>query len=458
MSLSVLIVDDDLDICQLYQEEFKKNKILSHFSTNVEQATKLLSENKYEIVLIDIFLNGDNSLKVLRDLIKLSPTTRFFPFTSHESIPLAVKAMEIGASGFLIKSDGCVNLIEYVLSQMKQKKSSQGQDHFTLDSFNLVSHSQKMQNIFRQIQMFSKVDSTILITGESGTGKEVVSNALHQLSDRKNQQFVAINCGAIPEALLESELFGHKKGSFTDAKVDKKGLFEVCTNGTLMLDEIGDMPLPLQVKLLRVLQEKEVRPLGSATSIKVNPRIIACTHQNLENLVEKGLFRQDLLFRLSVLKISLPPLRERIEDLPLLINVFLEKFNSHFGKSVLPPAPEILRRLEDYSWPGNIRELQNSIERAIVLSNGRQMALKDLLPGIIESENKKSSSNFELELPLVHELAKEKFEKSYIVRLLKKAGGNISEAARLSGKHRIEIYRMMDKYKLKREDFFKEAN
>ncbi|MCB0363144.1 MAG: sigma-54-dependent Fis family transcriptional regulator, partial [Bdellovibrionales bacterium] len=304
MPLSLLILDDDPDICSLYRSAFLEEGFSTSVASNLDQAKMLMRQKVYHGALTDIFLHNQDGVEAMKELIRISPRTHFFSFTGHESINLAVEAMRAGASSFFPKSIGYHKIVEMVKSKLDpghdltcEEKSG------TFESLNLIGHSSAMKKIFSQINQFKEVDSNLLITGESGTGKEVVARAIHKLSRRSQGPFEAINCGAIPETLLESELFGHRRGSFTDAKTDKIGLFEFCSEGTLLLDEIGDMPLPLQVKLLRVLQEKEVRPLGATRSVPINPRIIACTHRNLGELVKMRRFRQDLLFRLSVLNI-----------------------------------------------------------------------------------------------------------------------------------------------------------
>jgi two-component system, NtrC family, response regulator GlrR len=450
MLASILILDDDHEICQLFQAGFKHENFSADIAHNLNEAKSLLKSNKYDGVLTDIYLDNEDGLNSLQELIRLSPSTRFFCFTSKESIHLAVEAMENGAANFFPKALGYSKIIELVKSKLTIEAESEGQ---CLENLDLIGKSPEMLSVFNRISQFSKVDSTLLITGESGTGKEVVARALHKLSPRKDGPFEAINCGAIPENLLESELFGHKKGAFTDAKTDKKGLFEVCNNGVLMLDEIGDMPLALQVKMLRVLQEKEVRPLGSNHSIKVNPKIIACTHRDLAQLVKDGQFRQDLLYRLSVLRLHIPPLRERDEDIPVLANYFIEEFNKRFNKQIMPLSNELIVRFRSYPWPGNVRELQNSIERAVVLATGNQLNICDIFYNE-DTEDKPQTSGHQAP-SLIHNLAKKDFEKNYIKHLMQESEGNISKAARMSGKHRVEIYRLMEKYNFQRQDFTK---
>lgn len=453
MPLSLLILDDDEDICNLYQTAFSEEGFFTAVASSLEEAKELMKKQVYHGALTDIFLKNENGVEAMKELIRMSPRTRFFSFTGHESISLAVEAMKAGASSFFPKSIGYRQIVDMVKLRLDPGHDPKSPLEQKLRDLNLIGHSKPMMKVFSQINQFKDVDSTLLITGESGTGKEVVARAIHKLSHRKVGPFEAINCGAIPESLLESELFGHRKGSFTDAKSDKIGLFEYCSGGTLLLDEIGDMPLPLQVKILRVLQEREVRPLGSTKSIAVNPRIIACTHRDLGTLVREGLFRQDLLFRLSVLSIQIPPLRERTHDIPELVSGFIERFGERFSKSITPPTQELMVRLINYEWPGNIRELQNAMERAIVLSTDGHIHFDDVFGDGIESDMNSRSSDIGNQPSLVHDQAKKDFEHNYITNLLLQSKGNISRASRLSGKHRVEIYRLMEKYHIRRSDF-----
>jgi DNA-binding NtrC family response regulator len=327
----------------------------------------------------------------------------------------------------------------------------------TTRSFGLIGRSDAIQRTLSMIERLRQVDSTVLILGESGTGKEVVARAIHASSGRAGERFDAINCGAIPETLLESELFGHAKGAFTDAKTEHKGIFELCSKGTLMLDEIGDMPMILQTKLLRVLQERSVVPVGSNTPIPVNTRLLAATHRDILADMKSSRFRDDLYYRLSVVVLHLPPLRERKEDIPLLVAHFLERLNQRFGRSVRAPTGSVLERLMAYDWPGNVRELQNAVERAVGLATGDTMRLDDLFPppgravrgvriGLDTAVDREMIS-----LPLTQ--AKQRFEKTYLRHLLQMSGGNVSETARISGRYRSDIYRLMHRHALEQEGF-----
>jgi DNA-binding NtrC family response regulator len=308
--------------------------------------------------------------------------------------------------------------------------------------------------VLTKINQVKDIDSTVLITGESGTGKELVARAIHEASTRSEGRFEAVNCGAIPENLLESELFGHKRGAFTDAKTDRKGLFELCENGTLFLDEIGEMPPMLQVKLLRVIQEKEVMPLGSGHSVKVNARVVTATNKSLPVEIKKGTFRTDLYYRLNVLQIHLPTLRERASDIPVLVRYFLGRFNQRFSRAVEPPSNALESRLLAYRWPGNVRELQNAMERGVVLSKDNGLHLEDMLEasGLNTSHPREISTEDGIWSTSLSD-AKKNFERTYLQRLLEATGGNISEIARISGRYRADIYRLMTKYGVEWTEF-----
>jgi DNA-binding NtrC family response regulator len=315
----------------------------------------------------------------------------------------------------------------------------------------LIGQSFAIQEVRDAIDRLKQVDSMVLLLGESGTGKEVVARAIHKSSDRANQRFDAINCGAIPEALLESELFGHKRGAFTDAKADRKGIFELCTNGTLLLDEIGDMPLMLQMKLLRVLQEWEVTPVGSSVPVKIKTRVISATHHDLKSEAHAKQFREDLYYRLSIVMIHLPPLRERLEDVPVLSAHFLDGLKKRFNREVRPLSPSVLNRMLKHHWPGNVRELQNALERAVVMSRNGELDSKDifahLCPVVKESVPEPERNAFDSSLyhwPLTE--AKLEFERNYLKFHLTTSRGQIPEVADKSGRYKADVYRLLSRH------------
>ena len=331
----------------------------------------------------------------------------------------------------------------------------------------LVGTSACMQELVNRIVRIRNIDSTVLIQGQSGTGKEVIAHALHATSNRATMPFCAINCGAIPESLLESELFGHRKGAFTDAKADRKGLFETAGKGTILLDEIGDMPASLQMKLLRVLQEKNFTPVGATQPVPLLARILCATHKNLAVEVEKGRFRQDLFFRINVLLLQAPPLEDRIEDIPLLVRYFLEKCNQRFAKNVHLPNQAQMADLKEHAWIGNVRELQNSLERAVAMSEDGFMHEEDLFlapecsarkvpfillksetAGAVQNTINLKTAPVQINFDLPYAQAKLDFERLYLVHQLYKHKGNISEVSKAAGKYRADMYRLIEKHSL----------
>lgn len=454
-----LVIDDDEDVCQLYHLQLEQIGGFEATSVlNGKEALKRIQEVSFDLILIDLVLGYENGLEVMQEILSVAPLTRAWVLTGNGSIEAAVDAMRSGASGFFSKTDDPKKIVQE-LSAAFLSESKRTLYDVTLtrnpEEYGIIGTSPAILHVIENIDRMKEVDSTILIFGESGTGKELIARALHRASSRGNSHFAGINCGAIPENLLESELFGHKRGAFTDAKTDRKGMFELCTQGTLLLDEIGEMPLSLQVKLLRVLQEKEIRPVGSSQTSKIDTRVIASTNKNLEEEVKSGRFREDLFYRLSVLRIQSPPLRERREDIPLLVEYFLMRFNERFRKKVMLPGSEILARLISYPWPGNIRELQNAIERAVVLTLDNKIHLEHLFHSIPPKAGQNVLSDVNLDdtfsLPLTH--AKQKFERAYLLRLLKMTKGNISETARIACQHRPRIYKLLRKYEINTSEF-----
>ncbi len=461
--MRVLVVDDDPCLLELLSAKFRSGGVESDTAECLAETAEMLRRNYYDAILLDVHLGEEDGLDALPLILRESPSTRVFVMTAKGSIEVAVDAMEKGATSFMVKTGDPSALVGSLLARIGGAEYTGGSfdnpagSVIRASDFGLIGESKPLQRVLDYVDILRDVDSRVLITGESGTGKEVVAKALHTTSKRSAKRFEAINCAAIPENLLESELFGHKRGAFTDAKSDHKGFFETCSEGTLFLDEIGEMPLQLQVKLLRVLQESRVTPVGSNQSIKVNTRVIAATNRSLEEEVRKGTFREDLFYRLSVLKIHLPPLRDRRSDIPLLVNYFLSLFNVRFGKAIVGPSQEIMARLSARSWPGNIRELQNAIERGVVLSRDQKLHLEHMVEDHRFVEAGDVVSAVESPLPFASYLAmplseaKENFEKYYLRELLKASRGNISEAARICGRYRADIYRLMVKYGMTRE-------
>ncbi len=416
----------------------------------------LMANQKVHAVIYFSEENGTSWEVDFTRFLQSSFTARFFLVLPSPEIPKVVLAMKLGVAAVFSDGVSSLNLIKEIQGETLPNHS---ESKIKLDNGTaLVGSSKAFRHIQDLIERLQTVDSTVLITGESGTGKEIIARALHENSPFKKGPFMALNCGAISENLLESELFGHVKGAFTDAKLDHKGIFEACDGGTLLLDEVGDMPLLLQVKLLRVLEERKITPVGSNIPVKVNVRVLASTNRDLETLINEGKFRRDLYFRLAVVSMRLPSLRDRQEDIPLLINHYREYFGERFSRPTPPLSYEVWSKLLAYHWPGNIRELKNTIERGVALSPDGILRIEDVLP-----ESKGEGLTFPQFCPLnsanstpaKFEEIKNCCEKSYLVRLLQQTEGNVSEVARLSGRHRTEIYRQIEKLGLDPKTFQK---
>jgi two-component system, NtrC family, response regulator GlrR len=458
---SVLVVDDDSITLDLLKAE------LEHVGFRVETATDLSGlrqrcrERNFDLVLIDLFLGEESGLEAIPFLVREFPYTKIIIMSAHGSVELAVDALERGATSFVCKSKDSRELLKAIQEKMSHSSRPMAQDDAkeeSPDSLGIIGNSEGVRKAIEKIHQFKDIDSTVVITGESGTGKELIARGIHNSSSRASHRWEAVNCGAIPENLLESELFGHRKGAFTDAKTDRKGLFEICSGGTLFLDEISEMPLALQVKILRVLQEREITPLGAVQSLKIDTRVVAATNRDLMEEVKKGTFRSDLYYRLNVLNIHLPPLRERQSDIPILIETFVKRFNHRFRKSVRTPSKELEARLLQHEWPGNIRELQNAVERGVVLSQDDQLHLEHMLDNrVAEAPEAVGTQGAELQeskfwqTPLSE--AKKQFEMAYLRHLLETTKGNVSEVARISGRYRTDIYRLLVKYGMDSEEF-----
>ena len=452
-----LIVDDDEQTSVFYRHLFQRQGLVVDLAEDLETLKSRLRTNTYEVVLLDLELGKEDGLDGLEIILREAPYTRIYILTAHGSVHRAVEAMRRGASGFFEKGSDPRIMIDELLSAA-QASTAPATD---LAQVGLVGRSEALSNIMGKIERLRDVDSSVLLLGESGTGKEVIARAIHRTSKRSKFRFSAINCGAIPESLLESELFGHKRGSFTDAKADRKGIFELCSQGTLLLDEIGDMPLSLQTKLLRVLQEREITPVGSAETVKIDTRIIAATHRDIMSEANAKRFREDLYYRLSIVVLRIPPLRQRVEDIPLLVNYFLETYNQRFGREIRPPSPSTMSRLMAYKWPGNIRELKNAIERAVVLSSDGQIGLEDVFASLsfssaVEQISPQQDDQEDSETALFHLKltdAKQAFERRYLEYQLKTCHGNVIDVASKSGRYRADVYRLLNRYGLDHCEF-----
>ena len=443
----ILFVDDEKDLL------FTVEEYLSQMGYNITvvdsglKALELTKKRRIDILITDLKMPEVNGLDLLKAVKEHQPETEVIILTGYGSIETAVEALKLGSYDYLqkpIKLDRLKALIDRILEKRSLKEEnlflrSRLRERYRYDE--LIGTSPKMQRIYEIIDRISLKSPTVLISGESGTGKGVVAKVIQQNSDRKDKPFISVNCGAIVEGLLESELFGHVRGAFTGAVRDKNGLFRVAEGGTIFLDEIAEMAPHLQVKLLRVLQEKEIRPIGQTREFKVNTRIIAATNRDPEEIVRSGVLRKDLYYRLNVVSINIPPLRERKKDIPFLINHFMEKFRGgekRFGKKISPEAMEIL--LEN-DWPGNVRELENVIQRAFALGVGETIEVVDLPPAIIKAANEDLKAALSPYSLMENEI-------SLIKKALRKTNCKKSKAAKLLGIDVSTLYRKIEKYEI----------
>lgn len=450
---SILIIDDEQSQREVLKGflEKKNYKVITASSGN--EGLELINQEQVDIVLSDYKMPDKTGIEVLEEVKRINPEISFVLMTAYGTIENAVKAMRLGAYDYLSKPIDLEEL-EMLLGKIIENKSlksevnflrQQLQEKFKIDSF--VSTSPKMQEVLSVAARAAESKATVLITGESGTGKEVLAKSIHYISTRKDKPFVAVNVPALPETLLESELFGHEKGAFTGADKTRMGRFELANKGTIFLDEIGDIPMNLQVKLLRVLQEHKIERLGSNDSIDVDVRVIAATHQNLEQKIKDGTFREDLFYRLNVISIHIPPLRERKEDIMPLIEHFIKKYAQENDKPNLEISKEAVDYLMKYNYPGNVRELENIIERAVVLSRQNIITVNDL-PSNVKGFKTETDPIFDEEKTLTEQV--EALEKKLIYDALTKANGNQSLAGRMLGITERNLRYKMQKYGIKK--------
>ncbi|MEW6544337.1 MAG: sigma-54 dependent transcriptional regulator [Nitrospirota bacterium] len=441
----ILIVDDDADMCALLKDVLADRGHQVTATQSGRDALKRLAEEDYEVVLTDLRMKEMQGIELLAEVKREHPEINVILMTAFGSVETAIEAMKQGAYDYLmkpVKAEELALVAEKAVREaaLRREVTRLRQEVRKEYSFHqILGKSKPMQEVFDLIRRVADSPTNVLITGESGTGKELVAKAIHYNSARRESPFVPVNCAAIPEALLESELFGHVKGAFTDAKADKRGLFEEAQKGTLFLDEISELPLMLQAKLLRAIQEREIRRVGATRSVPVDVRIIAATNLNLAEEVKAKRFREDLYYRLNVIEIRLPPLRERREDILLLVDAFLRKCAESGGKAVRGMSESALALLMDYAWPGNVRELENVIERAVTLARGEKIAPEDLPQAIQGSRGERRVLDEAAEriLPL------EDLEQEYIMRVLEKTGGNKYQAAIALGIDRKTLYRKL---------------
>ncbi|MDR5170998.1 sigma 54-interacting transcriptional regulator [Methylobacillus sp. Pita2] len=437
----ILTVDDDPDILKLMGMRLQAAGYQVITATNAEEALSQIAISRPSLVITDLRMPGMDGLALFDVIHQSDPSLPVIMVTAHGSIPEAVDATQRGVFGFLTKPFDSKSLLQQVEAALRIGTGSlqhNAQDEDNEWRKSIITRSPQMENLLGQAKLMAISDASVFIQGESGTGKELLARAIHHASPRRDKPFVAINCGAIPEALLESELFGHSKGAFTGALRDHKGLFQTADGGTLFLDEIGDMPLPLQVKLLRALQERAIRPVGANASINIDVRVISATHRNLAEEMKSGRFREDLYYRINVVGLEIPALAARREDISLLANNFLNELTSKYRKKLNGFAPEALELLIAAPWPGNVRQLQNIVEQTVVLCTTPlipatlvQKALQEDIGGIVPFE-----------------VARKNFERDYLVKLLKATNGGVTQAARLAQRNRTEFYKLLQRHQL----------
>jgi two-component system response regulator GlrR len=432
----VLLVDDDKDLLQLIAMRLTAAGYAVTAVESGQAALAALAVSRPQVVVTDLRMQHMDGMALFDAIHRDSPSLPVLILTAHGTIPEAVTATRRGVFSFLTKPFEPKVLLDTVADAMRLSSPTLGD--MAEWRAELITRASAMEDLLAQARRVAASDASVCIFGASGTGKELLARAIHRASPRGEAPFVAVNCGAIPEGLLESELFGHKKGSFTGAVADRRGLFQAAQGGTLFLDEIGDMPLPLQVKLLRALEERKVRLVGSHESHDIDVRVIAATHRKLEERIASGEFREDLYYRLNVVKLYIPTLAERREDIPLLTNHFLSRLAERYRKGRLALAPEAMQLLVSAPWPGNVRQLLNVIEQAVAL------APTEVIP---ESLVRQALDAGDTTLTPLDE-ARRAFERDYLVRILKITGGNVTKAARLAGRNRTEFYRLLERHSL----------
>jgi two-component system response regulator HydG len=435
----MLIVDDELSVRDSLGKWFREEGYEVGTAENASEALTRMAEGHWDLALLDIKMRGTDGIELQRRLHEIDPELTVIIMTGYASVETAVAALKNGAYDYVSKPldpDEIAHLVKKALSH-KQAEKENAQLRETVAEItrpgDMVGQSAAMRKVFDAVATVGPTDATVLITGESGTGKELVARAIHASSVRRFHPLVAIHCGALTETLLESELFGHEKGAFTGAMYRKKGKFEIAEGGTVFLDEIGDISLKTQTDLLRVLQEREITRVGGTQIVKVDFRCVAATNKNLEKLIEEGKFRPDLFYRLNVFHIELPPLRERPEDIPPLVDHFVHKFSQAMNKRIGRVAPAAMDRLQEMAWPGNVRELENAVERAMVVAQDPELQEKDFL---FKSPAAANDSSRTLE----------DVERAHILRVVEQCGENQSRAAEVLGIDRVTLHHKLKKY------------
>ena len=461
---NLLVVDDDQNLIELIALKLKAEGYEVTTASTGQEAVQAAKAAIFDLCIVDLRLSDQDGISVMRELHSINPGMRVIILTGYGTVESAVQAMQEGAYSYLSKPFNTQELLLQISRALENRRLNseiqrlKGLLEQAYDFPNIVAKSAKMRSVLDIVSRIADTESTIYLQGESGTGKELIAKAIYLASSRRDKPFVAVNCAALPEPLLESELFGHEKGSFTGADRSTRGLLSQANNGTFFLDEIGDMPLSIQAKLLRALQDKQFYPVGSEKPLAVNVRIIVATNKNLEEEVAKGNFRLDLFYRLHVIPIHLPPLRERKEDIPLLADRFLKQISQQMKKKIKGITPEAMRKLMLYDWPGNVRELENTLEYAVAMTRHDMLTEDSILhtKGTAANSRQEDLATFGngSKGPVKsYKSAKYEFEKGYLVHLLKLCGGKASEAAKLAGKSRTDFYELLRKHEIRIDDF-----
>lgn len=448
MKANILIVDDERTIRESLEMILKEEGYETAVASNGKEALNIASAKPFDVIITDLKMPEMDGMTLLNKCMKICPQTSVIIITAHGSLDSAIEALRIGAYDYILKPFDFDDVLYKIKRLMRHKElilenlALRREVEHKFDFSNIIGQSPQMKQVFRLIEKVAKTKGNVLITGKSGTGKELVAKAIHYNSERAAKPFVAINCGAIVDTLMESEFFGHTKGSFTGAIRDKDGHFKMANGGTLFLDEIGDIPAHLQVKLLRAIEESEILPVGGTNSIKTDVRIIAATNRDLLADMENGIFRDDLYYRLNVVEIKLPSLNERREDIPLLVDHFIRKYNVELNRHVVNADNDTMRVLMNYPWKGGIRELENIIERALILSDGDYITKEDLPPNLLATE-------YAGPIPDKLKEAVAVFEREHITAVLRRTLNNKEECAQLLGISLSSLYRKMDELKIK---------
>ncbi|HEX5750830.1 MAG TPA: sigma-54 dependent transcriptional regulator [Archangium sp.] len=457
----VLVVDDKENILKLFARLLGDTYEVT-CAEDGARALALVEAQEFDVVVSDVRMPGADGFEVLRTVKSRYPDTEVVMMTGYATVPDAVEAMRAGAFDYLQKPflpDAPVELVARAMERRRLRLQAESLGPKSPSSdfafAGAVGRGAAMQEAHRLLEQAARLDITVLLTGETGTGKELAARAVHLNSARREKPFVAVNCGALPAELVESELFGHGKGAFTGAAQAKAGLFEEAHGGTLFLDEVGELPLNAQVKLLRVLQEREVRRVGETRPVQVDVRVVAATHRDLRAAAAQGRFREDLFYRLNVFPVQLPPLRERKEDIPVLAAHLLDKHCKAMGRTLEGMTPEALRTLVGYPWPGNVRELENALMRAVAVAAGPGVTERDLPPEVRERQEGSLPGGAAKHLPYrdALDLARDRFSREYLTALLRDFEGNVTRAAEHAGIERESLHRLLKRYSIRSDDF-----